>query len=557
MNLRSRVLLPLCWIISLTALAQNYSWPIDSPRVITGNYGEIRPAHFHAGLDFSTNGKINYPVYSIEDGYVSRIKVSTVGYGRSIYITHPDGKVSVYGHLNTYIMGIDSIVKKEQYARQNYEVEIFPKAQEIKIRKHERIGMSGNSGASTGPHLHFEIRDEKSETPLNPLEYFTISDTTPPTITEVGFYNLADTSSPKYYNSFRIEKNKKKQYVIKKDSVILSQGILGFAFSGFDQFELNGNHNNIFSAKVYFDGRLIYSHTLDNIDFADQRFVNEFSELVEKTKSDQVLFQKCFVPTLHPPNLYAECKNKGRILLTDTNFHKLTLSAIDENANERVIEFWFKTRHLNYYGKPAIKSDVYVNCTRDFMISKNKLQIFIPANTLFYSTGLIFENTIESTGKLIILPTDANLRTTSIVGFQVPQKYLRNKTKLVLKSGTSVLVPINNNDSVFYSVKNLGWFLLDQDTVVPQIKTLISQAQFKKNKKADSFSFVVTDNLSGIRKYNLYLDDKWVLAEYDIKLDQIKYTFDKNTPKTGTLNFKLVVEDKVGNTNHFEFKLLR
>jgi len=221
-----------------------------------------------------------------------------------------------------------------------------------------------------------------------------------------------------------------------------------------------------------------------------------------------------------------------------------------------VIQFTLKTRKLYFYGPPSVKSDVYVNCNKDFMISKNKLQIFIPANTLYYSTGLIFENTIENTGKIIILPTEANLRSTSIIGFEVPKKYLRNKNKLVLKSGSSVLSPIVKRDSVFYSVKTFGWFLIDQDTVSPKIKTALALSKISKIKKFDSFSFIATDDLSGVYKYNLFINDSWVLGEYDAKSDMITYNFDENTPK-GPLSFKLEVEDRVGNKSVFDFILKR
>lgn len=534
----------------------NYAWPIDSPRTLTGNYGELRPNHFHAGIDFSTNGKTGFPVYSIADGYVSRIKVSSVGYGKSVYITHNDGKVTLYGHLSAFNPAIAAMAKKMQYEKQSYDVDFNLKKNEISLKRKEQIGSSGNSGSSTGPHLHFEIRDQQTETPLNPLEYFVVNDTTVPTIERVAFYNLADTSSPKFLTAFKLKKNKKDSLMLEKDSVILKNGILGFAFSGFDQFTAKGNPNNIFSAKLYFDDRLIYSHTLDNIHFSEQRFANEFSENVELSKKEKVKFQKCFVPTLYPPNLFEKCRNKGRILLIDTNYHKIRLAVNDENGNERVIQFTFKTRKLNYYSKPSINSDVYANCTEDLMISKNKLQIFIPANTLYYSTGLIFENTIESTGKLIILPTDANLKSTSIVGFEVPKKYMRNKSKLVLKSGDDVLPPIVNRDSVFYSVKNLGWFLLDQDTIAPKVKTQIPAAQLQKVKNLQGISFIASDNLSGVSKYNLYLNDAWVLGEYDAKSDLITYYFDDKTPK-GVLNFRLEVEDKVKNKTVFQQVLKR
>jgi hypothetical protein len=537
--------------LAVSSQGDSYNWPIDSPRVITGNYGELRPNHFHTGLDFSTNGKVNYPVYAIKEGYVSRIKVSSSSYGRCVYVTHPDGKVSLYGHLNSFNEQIAAIVKKEQYKKQSFEIEIFPKPDEIVIKKKQPLGLSGNSGSSTGPHLHFELRDAQSEVPLNPMEYFNVQDKIPPVLESVAFYSLADTCSPKFLAAFKVKRNKKDSLFVEKDSIILNQGILGFAFSGYDQYLPKGNPNNIFGAKVYLDNHLLYGHTLDNISFDDVRFVNEFSDEVEKFK-----YQKCFMPTLYPPNIYERRPTKGRILLSDTNYHKLKLSVIDENANERVLMITFKTRKLNFFGEPSIKSDVFVDCTSDFMVSKNKLQIFIPANTLFYSTGLIFENTLENTGKIIILPTDANLKSTSIIGFEVPQKYKRNKNKLVLKSGGSVLSPIVNNDSVFYSVKNFGWFLIDQDTIAPKVKTALSEAQIAKNKKYNSFSFQVSDNLSGLNKYNLFIDDKWVLGEYDAKSDLVTYNFDEDTPK-GPLNFKLEAEDKVGNQTVFKYTLKR
>lgn len=547
-------LITICVCFRLVFMGQSsveFAWPVDSPRVISGNYGEIRPDHFHAGLDFNTNGKTDLPVYAIAEGYVSRIKTSSTGYGKSLYITHPNGKVSVYAHLNSFQKKVNDLLKIEQYKQKNYEVDFKLNPSDIKINKREIIGYSGNTGASTGPHLHFEIRDEISETPLNPLEYYSINDNIAPVIQQIAFYNLADTSSPKFLNAYKVKLNKKDSLVLVKDSIILSQGILGFAYSGYDLFQPKGSPNNIFSSKLYFDDKLIYSHELDEIHFNETRYVKEYSETIEK-----FTYQKCFLPTLYPMGMYNNVKNKGKVILLDTNFHNLTLVVNDEQGNENALKFYFKTRKLNYYSKPTINSDVYVNCKEDFMISKNKMQIFIPARTLYRSTALIFENTVENSGKLIILPSEAILKSTSILGFEVPKKYLKNKNKLVLKSGDDVLKPINfMGDSIFFSIRNFGWFQLDQDTVAPIIK--LAPAATKKSPKSAKIvavNFTISDNLSGISKYNLFVNEKWVIGEYDAKTNQIVYYFDEDTPP-GPLDFKLEASDRLGNYSKFSYKL--
>jgi len=534
--------------ISLSQTATGFIWPIDSPRIITGNYGELRPNHFHAGIDFSTRGQVNLQVYSVAAGYVSRIRVSATGYGKSVYITHPNGKVSLYAHLNAFSLKIADVVKKEQFAKQSYEVEIFPKRNEITVRSNEIIGLSGNTGGSTGPHLHFEIRGEKSETPLNPLTFFKISDREKPVIQKIGFYSLADTCSPAFIKAVRVEGS---SLATGSNSITLDHAIVGFAFAGFDRCVPNGNPNNIFSAKVYMDDRLIYSHALDNIDFSENRYVNEFSE-----PNGGVKFQKCFLPTLYPWQMYGSCFNKGRILLSDSNYHHLKFIAADESGNEQKLDFYVKAGKFDYYRPSAAKSDVVVNCSKDFIWRKNKLYLSVPAKTLFYSTPLTIDNAIETTGRLAVSPSGINLRSPAIIGFKVPERWMKNKTKLVLRNGSSVYAPTLRNDSVFYAVKNFGTFQLGADTGKPKIRTFLTARQLKKVQNPGSFSFVIEDNSSGIMNYSLFLNNSWVIGEYDAKSNLLTYYMDEDTP-AGDLAFKLVVEDKVGNKAELKYVLKR
>jgi hypothetical protein len=519
-------------------------WPIDPPWTITGNYGELRPNHFHDGLDFSTNGQINLQVYAVEEGYVSRVRVSATGYGKSVYITHPNGKVTVYAHLNAFSLKIAEMIKKEQYAKKSFEIEIFPKSYQLPVRKGEIIGLSGNTGGSTGPHLHFEIRDEKSETPLNPLTFLKIKDITPPTIQKIGFYDLADTCSPQFIKALKL-KTAGDKLVTETDTVIFDRAIIGFAFSGFDRYVANGNPNNIFSAALYMDGQLIYTHTLNKIDFSDNRYVNEFSEVIGGIK-----FQKCFLPTLYPQHMYGDCVYKGRIILSDAHGHQLQFIAKDESGNEQRLQLYVKTKQFNYYKAPAIKSGLFVNCNKDFSVQKNNLAVSIPAKTLFYSTPLILENRIETSGKLIILPAEVNLRSAATVGFKVSENLKRYKSKLVLKNGSAVYSPLFRHDSVFYAVKSFGTFQLGKDTIGPDIRTQLTARQLKKMASPAAISFVVKDAVSGLMNYHLYLNDVWVIGEYDAKYDLITYYFDEESP-VGNLEFRLEAEDNVGNTSVF------
>lgn len=524
-----------------------FAWPIDTPHTLTGNYGELRPNHFHVGLDFSTNGKINLPVYAVEDGYVSRIKVSSGGYGKALYMTHPNNKLSLYAHLTAYAGEIAGAVKNEQYARQNYEVEFFPGKGDFKIKKGQLIGYSGNSGNSSGPHLHFEIRDEKTEVPLNPLEFYKIRDTIRPGLSGIAFYNLADTSAPVFLKALAVQSKKRDSLFLKQDSVTVWQPRVGLAFSGYDQFVYRGNQNVPYAARLLLDDQLIYAHRLQYISFSDQRFVNEFSETVNKVK-----YQKCFLPTLYPPDIYGPVINKGRIILTDTNYHLLQLILFDEQGNESTLKFYIRTKQPLDRAVPLTTGDLYLNCTTGLQAVKNGVRLYIPKGATYYSSPIFIQNSLEKTASFSILPSDINLAVPFSIGFRVPARFKKHTGKLVLRNHSAIYVPVIKNDTVFCSAYHFGKFDLTIDTVAPKIKTQLSPKKIKRLRHPESFSFILRDHLSGIAKYSLYLNDKWVLAEYDAKNNLLTYFFDNITP-AGDLAFIVEAEDRAGNTTSWRY----
>jgi len=515
----------------------NFTWPLDSPLVFTANYGQLRPNHFHAGVDLSTGGKVNLPVYAAEEGYVSRIKVSAYGYGKCLYITHPNGKVTVYAHMNAYCAKVDTFIKKEQTKIQSYEIDFYPK-EKIKIKRKEIVGLSGNTGGSTGPHLHFEIRDELSEVPLNPLNYYKVPDRVKPTLQAIAIFNLSDSLNPKSFKTIKV-KEINGISTCETPSITINQSIIGFAFAGYDRMKVNGHLNNIYSSKLFLDGKEIYSHLLQAVSFDESRYVNQYAEASQKW-----VFQKCFLPVLAPADFVMNSTKHTRIVLADTNFHEVKIVVADERGNSNQVKLHIKTNQFSKYRSNISKYDVVVDCRKELNYSKNNLSLICPPYTFFISTPLIVENTIETTGKLILLPGDVNLKSALQVRFTTPSKYQNNKTKLVLKNNGNVYIPTVKGDSISYMVKNLGWFQLDVDIVPPSIQ-MVPKSK-KKSQKPNNISFIIKDGLSSIASYKLYINNQWVLAEHDAKNHLLSYQFDKTTP-FGNLEIRLDVEDKVGN----------
>lgn len=545
-------ILSLCVFCSLTfpCVSQKqykFHWPIDSPFVITGNYGELRPNHFHAGIDFSTGGKINLPVYCVEEGYISRIRISPYGYGKCVYVTHPGGKVTVYAHLNSFSLKVDRLAKAFCHDTQSNEIDYMPSPRSAYVRKNEILGLSGNSGGSTGPHLHFEIRDEVSEVPLNPLGFYRLNDNMPPEIFSLAVYDLHDTLQPVMLDTYKVKKGRNDSLILSEDQLILNSSCVGFAFSGCDRYYANGNPNNIYSIRIYLDDTLIYVHRLNNIAFSETRFVNEFNESLGKIK-----YQKCFLPTLFPPELFGIYSNKGRVVLGTDRFRKIKLIAIDEAGNSSALQFHIRARTGFVANINNTLPDSLTNCNQDAQIHADGLDLRIPAKTLYRSAKINVKSTVEKDGKFSISP-DLNLRQAATVALKVPL-FLKNLGTKILLKGSSSVVPVNRNDSLFFGIKDFGKYYLVIDTTAPKVRVGYSERSLRNAWQMDAFSFEITDVSSGMGKYNLWLNNAWVFSEYDAKTDLLTYYFDEDTP-IGLLQFKLEVEDKLGNKTLFEYTL--
>ena len=511
-----------------------FIYPLDRDVVVTGNYGEIRPNHFHAGLDFSTDPIVNLPIKSVADGYVSRIKISSGGYGRVLYVTHTNGYVSVYAHQKKYATKIDEFIRRVQTEQKKNEIEIYPLANELPVRKGEVIGYTGNSGSSTGPHLHFEIREEKSEIPVNPLLVYDVKDDIKPELTHLAIYSTADTNNVKRISTIPVKYIDGK-LSLPKYTQVLNENTFAIGFSGFDRANGSTNKNNIYEAKLLLDDKIIYHHQLNNISFDNGRYVNIFSE-----KEGGVKLQKCFSPTCYDISIYKSLVNGGKIVLNDTLAHKISLQVNDEKGNKNVLTFFVKTKTLKGYNFNMINYNAF--CNQDAIIKKEDVEVLIKAGTLTKNASVgVYINKL---GKAVIGNKDYDLLKSFSLSVKVPKVVKGKEDKLVLVNENTCLVGFYENGWFKTESKSFGVFEISYDTIAPSIifptaKKKVSASSITKT----TIKFTVSDNLSGIADYNIYINDVWQIAEYDAKSNTV--TCYLNEVASGKLRIEVV--DKVGN----------
>ncbi len=528
-------------IQSLISYAQLYpigfGYPIDREPVITGNYGEIRPNHFHAGLDFSTDVFLNLPIKSVADGYVSRIKISSVGYGKVLYITHDNGYVSVYAHQKKYAEKIDAYIKLEQLKQQKNEIELFPKPNDLPVKKAEIIGYTGNSGSSTGPHLHFEIREEKSEIPINPLLVYDVKDNVMPTVTSIGIYNTSDT------NNIRLEtlepvKISNEKMTLSKTTIVLDGNAFAIGFSGYDVASGNSNKNNIYEAKVKLDNKVIYHHQLNHISFDNGRYVNVFSEKVNGQK-----LQKCFTPTCYDIAIYKNLINGGKMLLPDTLKHTVELIVNDEKGNTKSVLFLVKAKRLINY----INTNTIFNafCNKEFKLKEGDFEIVIPCGSIV-NDMLIHKRTYIKApigGGIELGNKDVNVIRAFKMGLKINNPIKQKESKLVMTVNGDAIGGQFQDSWLRAESKSFGTFSYTYDTIAPTIT--FSKSKKKKTPITNFIQFTISDKLSGIADYNVYVNDVWQIAEYDAKTQTVT-CYLTEAPKANN-SIRIEVTDKVGN----------
>jgi len=542
--------------------------PIDFPIKLSGTFGELRKDHFHSGIDIKTNGSVGKKIYSIADGYVCRIKISSGGFGKAIYITHPNGYVSVYAHLNRFSKNIQKLVLEKQYKNEEYEVSIFPGKGEISVKKGEIIAFSGNSGGSEGPHLHFEIREEKSEYPVNPLLYgIIIDDYFRPKIKTLKIYPMNKNSLVNNSNKpieYKIEGWGEKHRLHGNDTIKLS-GDITFGIETYDLHNDLANRNGIYSVGLYVDSVLCFSYSIDKFSFNESRYINSLIDFADYIKNKRRI-QKSFIEPNNKLSIYDSVLNSGVVNFIDTNFHEINYVVKDAYNNTSKLNFTVKSNLPQSIIKiENIKSDSLTEFCYDVenrFETENMIAVF-PSNS-FYSSFRFNFKTTEATANCIskifhihnkFFPVHKRFKL-SIKLNSLSEKYHDKAVIVKLKEDEdpSSYGGEFKNGYIETFPKSFGKYTVMLDTIPPEIKAL----NIHNNKKISGYKAIVievTDKLSGINTYRGTLNGKWILMEYDAKNDKLTYFTDYHIKK-GKNVFKLKITDKCWNESSYKANVI-
>ncbi len=552
-------------LVVLQSFGQNsphFQAPLKIPLFLSGNFGEIRPDHFHSGIDLKTQGTIGHHVFAVESGYISRIKVQANGYGKSIYLAHPDGHTSVYGHLDRYREDLEKYVKALQYKRQSHQVDINLKPDEFPVLKGDFIAYSGNSGGSMGPHLHFEIRNSGTQNPLNALQYgFDIKDQIEPRFVKLFIYPLEKEA--------RVNGSDEKQsfdlvldqgvYTIPWGTRIEVSGAIGMGVEVYDLLDGASNRCGIYSLEGWIDERLFYQHVMDEFSFSESRYVNAHMDYGENMASGRKIHRLFRLPNDHL-SIYRHMENNGLLNLTEPGIHTIGVVAADVAGNLSRLSFDLKSAAIqpNASAKQAVHSKL-MRYNEISLFKNESVRIEIPANALYENIDFKYSETPPTKGfhsvnyqihspqtplhRAFTLSVTAPDVAPGLQDHLIFVTYDPEKKRMISAGGSY------HNGRVVANLMSFGEYAVSLDTLAPEVIPLNGSDRSDQTGRT-SIRFTVRDDLSRIEKYEGYIDNRWALFEYDPKNELLIYNFDQDRiSKNREHELELYISDSQGNVN--------
>ena len=534
--------------------------PLDITLVLSGTFGELRSSHFHGGLDIKTQQKQGLKVYASASGYVSRIKISHYGYGKAIYITHPNGYTTVYGHLQKFSKRLEEYIKMCQYQKESFEVEVFPGPDELPISDQEIIAFSGNTGGSGGPHLHFEIRDNQ-ERPINPMLFgIEVKDTRAPHVLGIYAYPKDEQALINGKNSrvpLRLIPKKNGDYDVEKITAI---GNIGFGITTYDKQDLASNNNGVSNIQTIFNGNKSLEIDFKRFSFNETKHIKRLIDY-EYWKTKKSRIQKLFIEPNNPLSLYKDVSDNGYVRVEDSTASVYKIRVRDFKENETWINIPIKGKQqepeVATEEAPTDKTLVYSN--QSTTLSSGNYKVNFYENTLYDDMLIDFS---VSSDTLTLHEDKIPLQKNFYINYDISNYKKPHQDKLFIArlygyyKKPNYVYTTRKGNVLSAGSKTFGTYALAMDTIAPTIKPV----NFQNKKWLSKYRYLkvkIDDDLSGISKYRATVNGKWILMEYDYKTNSLVHDFNDNVVTDTKNELKLIVTDNVGNSSTFEATFFR
>lgn len=537
-----------------------FIYPVRARIGLAANYGELRPNHYHMGLDCRTEQRQNLPVIASADGYIAKVRIEPSGFGRALYINHPNGLTTLYAHLNDFSPALDKYVKEQQYKQESWRVLLDVPPNLFPVQQGQFIAYSGNTGGSQGPHLHFEIRNTKTDKVLNPSLFgFPIADNVPPTIIRLAVYDRRLSTYSQTPRLFPLKKTNAR-YTLSAP-VIANSDMVSFAISAVDRYNGSANPNGIYEATLYYDEMAMAGFQLDNISYDETRYMNAHIDHRLKLSGGPYVEHLSRLPG-YPAEVYKDFQSDGIVYLEDDSLHQVKAEVKDAYGNISLLQFSIKRGYVNE-SKYNFSQDQkfvpgYVN-----IFETEDIQLVLTEKDLYDTVNFIYAKKISSTSQAVSPVHIVHTAAVPVHGyFTVRLKPDRDLTgggdRIIMQrtwgSKTDVVKAEKKGEWLEGKFREFGNFQLLVDNIPPIISP-VGIHQGANLSRSSQIIFTISDNHKKIKNFRAELDGKWLRFTND-KGRSFIYRFDEMCPP-GEHELKISVEDEAGNVTTKLFNFTR
>jgi hypothetical protein len=540
---------------------EDFTLPIKGRFTLSGDFGEIRSNHFHMGADLRL--RTGRKIYAVADGYISRIKTEAGGYGKALYIDHPNGFRSVYAHLDRFTPRVETFIASKQIKSKYFTTLVYLDSTKFPVKKGELIAYGGNSGYSFGPHLHFEIRRSKNDNALNPYHFLKLDyDNRSPQIFNMLIMPTDSTGSILGENEtafFSLAGNNNRYYPTQK---ITASGKVGIAIQTIDRKPGQRNRYSVYRAVVYSEGKKIFDFRKDEISYYQTRYLNSFIDY-ELYANRKLRYTNLFREKGNKLSIYQDLKDDGFISLKAGEKKRIKIQVFDFSGNLSEINFTLQGEDYQPKTKAACQNKFIAGEKNFFVRPDFRL---ISDKHSFYDDFCFSYQKKPSYGKLLsdwhlVHKSDFPVHDEVYISIKAEQTDPKIQDKLcIVRQDSRGNLKYTGGKYIkgFISseIRRFGAYGLTADTLAPDIYAHNFRPGNSVNGR-NELQFKAKDDLSGIHSYEAYVNGEKTLLFYDLKTDIITYRIEDYLPQDKNIHLKIILFDKkanktVYNTNFFK-----